>query len=55
MRRDLTERPVVEVGRPIFVEEWWSHNASREHNLKDLCDCKRVRTSGPTSFAGGLK
>jgi len=23
MRRDLTERPVLEVGRPILMEEWW--------------------------------
>jgi hypothetical protein len=55
VRRDLTERPVVEVGRPILVEEWWPQNARGEHDLKDFRKQKGVCTVKPTSLAGGLK
>jgi hypothetical protein len=30
----LAERPILEVARPIFVEEWRTENARREYNLK---------------------
>jgi len=54
MRRDLAERPVVEVGRPIFMEEWGPQNSRREHDLKDLNKQGGACTDKLTSFAGGL-
>jgi hypothetical protein len=56
VRSDLAERPVLEIGGPIFVEEGRTQNARREHDLEDFCKQKEsARTSELTSFAGGLK